>query len=247
MQNFTNNYPVEEPEKTQSTMQRRSFLRYAGAGAAALSLFAVACKKSSDVTSTTKTSIDVGGGDNGVLNFAYVLTQIEAAFYTQVISTPYTSITTAETTILTDLRDHEIAHREFLKALLGTNAMAAITPDFSNINFNDRTNVLAAAKGIEDLGVAAYNGAAPFINTDPNNLGFILKIVSVEARHSAVIRNLLAGTTYATFADSTLIHGASYGSVADPLNGLETYRTPAQVLNALNQYLTVNLTATLLV
>lgn len=34
-------------------------------------------------------AVDLGEGDVGILNFAYALEQLEAAFYTQVTKTPY--------------------------------------------------------------------------------------------------------------------------------------------------------------
>ncbi len=69
---------------------------------------------------TGATTVDLGSGDVGILNYAYALEQLEAAFYTQVIATPYSGITDAERTLLTEIRDHEIIHRDFFKAALGT-------------------------------------------------------------------------------------------------------------------------------
>ncbi len=63
-------------------MARRSFLRYAGVGAASVGLLAAAsCHK--DHAVTLNTGIDIGSGDTGILNFAYALEQLEAAFYIQ--------------------------------------------------------------------------------------------------------------------------------------------------------------------
>ncbi|WP_315822624.1 ferritin-like domain-containing protein [Paraflavitalea speifideaquila] len=63
--------------------------------------------------------INLGSGDIGILNYAYALEQLEAAFYLQVIMTPFSGITATETALLTDIRDHEVAHREFFKKALG--------------------------------------------------------------------------------------------------------------------------------
>src|ERR1700761_5427478 len=116
-------------------MARRSFLRYAGAGVAAVGvLTAASCRKDNEVV--TNTGIDIGIGDIAILNYAYALEQLEAAFYTQVIASPYSGISAIETARLTDIRDHEVAHREFFKAALGNNAtVGGLTPDFSSINF----------------------------------------------------------------------------------------------------------------
>jgi Ferritin-like domain len=156
------------------------------------------------------------------------LEQLEAAFYTKVIMSPYGSIPATELALLTDIRDHEIAHREFFKNALGSNAIGALTPDFSSIDFTSRTSVLGAAKAFEDLGVAAYNGAGKLI-TNGAYLTIAGKIVSVEARHAAYIRDLISN---GTFADST------------DANGMDISMDPAAVLTAANTYLTTKISGT---
>jgi hypothetical protein len=160
--------------------------------------------------------IDLGSGDIGILNYAYALEQLEAAFYTIVIFQPYNNISSLEMSRLTDVRDHEIAHREFLKNALGSKAIPTLAPNFTSVNFASRDSVLSTAKTFEDLGVSAYNGAGSLI-TDPDYLLIAGKIVSVEARHAAYIRDLIS---FGSFADSTVLNS----------NGLDTSRTPAQVL-----------------
>ncbi|OCX50876.1 Tat (twin-arginine translocation) pathway signal sequence containing protein [Mucilaginibacter sp. PPCGB 2223] len=229
MENLTQNdeFVVQE-SSAPSKMQRRSFLKYAGAGAAAAGmLVASACKKHHDDNNT----VDVGSGDIGVLNYAYALEQLEAAFYTQVVATPYSGMSPAELTAFTEIRDHEVLHREFLKAALGVNAIPALGVNFGSINFADRASVLAAAKAFEDTGVSAYNGAG-YIISNSTYLGLAGKIVSVEARHAAFIRDLI---NYNSFADSSVI--------VDSSTGLDTSRKPSQVLPIVAVYLTTNLTA----
>jgi hypothetical protein len=98
-----------------------------------------------------------------VLNYAYALEQLEAAFYTQVIDTPHSGITEEETSWLTDIRDHEVEHRDFLKTALADGAIPSLEVDFSAVDFTSRDSVLGTAKVFEDLGVAAYNGAGKLI------------------------------------------------------------------------------------
>ena len=178
-------------------------------------------KKQKTIHPYQQPGVNLGSGDVGVLNYAYALEQLEAAFYTKVVSSPYSGMTSAETNYLTDIRDHEIAHREFFKSVLGTNAIAALEVDFSSINFTNRDSVLATSKAFED-GVSAYNGAGTL--TDANNLLAAGKIVSVEARHAALIRDLIA---YNSFADSTAVDS----------NGLDLARTPSQVLSIAGPYI----------
>lgn len=201
-------------------VSRRKFLGYSGAAAIAIAGLA-ACN---DKDNTDPNAIDLGSGDVGILNYAYALEQLEAAFYIKVLTTPYTGGAVAEMALLADIRDHEIAHREFFKnAIPAASRIQDLTPDFSAINFSDRTSVLGAAKAFEDLGVSAYNGAGKLIVT-PAYLTLAGKIVSVEARHAAWIRDIIAD---GSFADSSVIDS----------NGLDKSRTPPEVLALANTYL----------
>ena len=165
------------------------------------------------------TEVSLGSGDNGVLNYAFALEQLEAAFYAAVLATPYAGITAEETEILTEIRDHEVIHREFLRAALGANAIPDLTVDFTSVDFTSRDAVLGAARTFEDLGVSAYNGAG-FLLEEPDFLTTAGKIVSVEARHAAVIRDLIEPGTVAFAGDD----------VVDVTSGRETFRLPDQVL-----------------
>jgi hypothetical protein len=197
-----------------ATLQRRSFLQYAGAGAAGIALIAAGCKK--DNNSGANAGVNLGSGDVGILNYAYALEQLEAAFYDAVVKAPYAGITTSELSLLTDIRDHELAHREFFKKALGTSAIVGLEVDFASINFSVRSNVLATAKAFEDLGVSAYNGAGKLIKS-VDYLVLAGKIVSVEARHAALIRDLIEN---GSFANSEVVDA----------NGLDKARTPKEVL-----------------
>jgi hypothetical protein len=210
-------------------MARRSFLRYAGAGVAGMGLLATAasCHKDHDVNPNPGFT-DVGSGDIGILNYAYALEQLEAAFYTQVVATPYNGIPAIELTYLTEIRDHEVAHREFFKAALGSKAIKALTPDFSSINFKSRASVLGAAKAFEDLGVTAYDGVGYLIQT-PAYLSIAGGIVSVEARHAALIANLL--------------NVSFVGSDQVDANGLNISNKPSVVLKTANTYLKTKVSA----
>ena len=204
-------------------LSRRNFLGYIG-GASALLITAAACKKEASSMGST-TGIDLGKGDVGILNYAYTLEQIEAAFYTKVFESPYSGISASESALLGDIRDHEIAHREFFKAALATAALPTLELDFSSINFADRTSVLGTAKAFEDLGVSAYNGAGSLLV----NVDYLLlagKIVSVEARHAAYIRDLIANGSFADGLD---------------VNALDMSRTPSQVFAIAGKYVKTKL------
>jgi len=205
-----------------SRVSRKTFLKYAGASAAVSGLVLMGCSKDDP---KGPSSVDLGSGDTGILNYAYLLEQLEAAFYTQVIASPYSGITGDETTILTEIKMHELAHRDFFKAALSSSAIAQLSFDFSSINFSDRASVLGAAKTFEDLGVSAYNGAGKLFTSG----GYLLlagKIVSVEARHASTLRDLLNPFS-ADFAGDDVI-------TVD--NGLDLAKAPADVLMAAAKY-----------
>jgi hypothetical protein len=218
-----------------SGISRRKFFGLAG-GVTAAGLFVASCNDDDDLTPEPvipDEGIDLGSGDVGILNYAYALEQLEAAFYTKVIESQYSNMPGTELALLTDIRDHEVAHREFFKAALTAAAPGSIIPglevDFSSIDFGSRTSVLATAKAFEDLGVSAYNGAGKLLITGEYLL-LAGKIVSVEARHAAYIRDLISN---GSFADSTVVDA----------NGLDMSRDPAAVLDIAKTFLKSKLNA----
>lgn len=214
-------------------IHRRKFLLFSGAAASVALVAATGCNKDKDKDENENNNgVDLGSGDVGILNYAYALEQLEAAFYTQVVATPYTGIVAAEMTFMTDIRDHEIAHREFFKTAITAAAPTAVIPglevDFSSINFTSRDSVLATAKAFEDLGVTAYNGAGYLLK----NATYLLlagKIVSVEARHAALIRELISPNTF-------------LGDSVD-MNSVNISRSPAEVLAIAGTYIKTKINA----
>lgn len=210
---------------------RRRVLKWGGAGAT-LALSGIVLP---NFGISAALAADLGEGDIGVLNYAYALEQLEAAFYTQVIDSPYSGMSAEETELLTDLRDHEVDHRDFLKEALGEDAIPDLEVDFSAVDFSSRDSVLNTAKTFEDLGVSAYNGAGKLIE-NVDYLAEAGRIVSVEARHAAVIRDLLQMNSVA-FAGPDVVDD----------NGLDVAREPAEVLAAAGPFITSDVTANSLI
>ena len=204
---------------------RRRFLQQMG-GAAGLAALATGCDSNGGMTEMDEDEpvvLDVST-DTGVLNYAYALEQLEAAFYAEAAANFYGDPSSVEGQYFQDLAAHEGIHRDFLAAAIpsldGT-LIPTLEVDFSGIDFSNREQVLGVAKTLEDTGVSAYNGAGIFFQ-DPDLLALAGKIVSVEARHAASIRSLVnPGST--DFAGD---------DVVDPMTGLDVAAPPADVLAA---------------
>lgn len=169
-------------------------------------------------------TIDFAKGDIAVLQFAYALEQLEADFYTQVVNNfDASNLTAAEKAVLLDIKYHEVQHRELFKAALGAANGFTVTPTYPGVNFRDRSSVLVAARTFEDLGVAAYNGAGQYL-ASADLLTLAGKIVSVEARHASVIRDLInpksgdfSPTAFDDVFSPAKVAGAAQNFVVDKL------------------------------
>lgn len=217
MQDNERTVVIGDPAALGAVSTRRRFLRALGMGGSIVLLPSVfaACEDSTaslvspEVAEQYESQQAVVlnlNTDVGILNYAYALEQLEAGFYQAVLAAPaFAGLSAEEREILTDLRDHEVIHREFLRVAIPNDArIRDLRVDFTAALAN-RDAILQAARGFEDLGVAAYNGAGRFL-TSPDFLTIAGKIVSVEARHAAAIRDLLTpnGLAFATFSTDEL-------------------------------------------
>lgn len=206
---------MEVETQTVLDPSRRRFFQLAGGIAGAGLLFAAAsCRR------TPSSTTFLGEGDVALLNYLYIMKQVTTAFYSQAVSTPYFDISKSENELQIDLRDQEMAHREFFKALLGTNAVKVIATQLSAVTFADKANFLKHAAILEDLSSGAYIGTARvFKNND-----YILatcKIGSVDARHASYVRDIAGHNTLAP-ADA---------------NGLENVVAPLAGMVILEKYI----------
>lgn len=131
-----------------------------------------------------------GGGDVEVLNFALTLEHLETAFYQEAANISGLSGDAME--LAERFGGEEQEHVDALTKTirdLGGNPVPAPMVDFGRLDSENAFLELAVT--FEDLGVSAYNGAAPSIKSK-EVLAAAGSIVQVEARHAAAIR-LLAG------------------------------------------------------
>jgi rubrerythrin len=123
--------------------------------------------------------------DAEILNFALLLEYVQAAFYTEGLSRA--GLTGDLKTFAETVAAQEQEHIDFLKQALGSAARKAPKTDFGD-DTADAEQFSVAAFKLEDLGVAAYTAQAP--NLTKPSLKAAARIVSVESRHAAWIRDL---------------------------------------------------------
>ncbi len=175
----------------------------------------------------------------------------------------------------TEIALDEEAHVKFLQSVIAGNFGPDAVAPRPAINFTDAFNAVGAAGGLdsfdafgstinfilgafvfEDVGVTAYNGAAPLIS-NKTYLGAAASILAVEAYHAGDVRNVLfnldgpTGDFARTVADAISdardalagpddddqppVHENPFGTIANitptNANALAFARTPRQVLN----------------
>ena len=130
-------------------------------------------------------------GPLDVLNYALTLEYLEAEFYRQ--GNGHQLLSGKKATYLKAVQRDEEAHvmaiQSTIKQLGGT-AVPAPKVDFGQ-SFKSGDSFLETAYTFENLGVQAYLGAAPSLFKEKALLTAAASIFGVEARHAAVIANLL--------------------------------------------------------
>lgn len=191
---------------------RRKFLGVLGMSGAIIFLPSVftACLDGNGISGTAGTAaqftLDLSN-DTGILNYAYALEQLEAAYYTAALSsTGFSQLSDNEKEVLSDLRNHEVIHREFFAQVLGSAAIPTIIFNATTVGSltANRDVLLRTSQLLEDTGVSAYNGAGKYL-TSAANLLVAGKIVSVEARHAAAIRDIRDGNNGRLFAGDDVV------------------------------------------
>ena len=236
---------IGSAEQLWQPSSRRNFLRLMGLGGTVVMLPGLfACNSNDSITGTTgATAVTLNlSNDVGILNYAYALEQLEAAFYTAVVaSSAFSGMSAEQKEVMVDLRNHEVIHREFLKQVLGSariGDLALNATTVAAITANTAV-ILKTSESFEDLGVSAYNGAGKYL-TDPANLLVAGKIVSVEARHAAAIRDLREGLSLAGTPAGTRFAGDDVVNAS----GLDVKLEPSAVLTAVAGTNVIDMTKT---
>jgi len=193
---------------------RRGFVRMLGA--VALPGVLMSCDDDDDGIlgpgeRVTGVSFDLRS-DAGFLRLVQVLEEVEAFFYTAVVANSNFNsfFPPEERELFIDLRDAEIIHLEVVRAGLGPQAVPSLAGSINRATLtsllSSRASIIAAARGFETLGVSGLNGSGKYLQ-DARNLLFAGKIVSVEGRHLAALRDISvpAGNANTAFASDDTI------------------------------------------
>lgn len=205
------------------------------------------------------TPVSLSANDAAVLNFALNLEYLEAEFYTKAttgmtieqIGIPVSGVGTEGPTlggmkidfgsnkdfigtIADQIARDEQDHVKDLRAVLGSQAIAK--PEI-NLNALGLVSTIALflteARAFEDVGVSAYGGAAPLIQSK-NVLATAARIALTEAEHTGNVRLLVALFDVFTHpVDSQDIVPPPAGTQFFSVNadtGLTIVRTPSEVL-----------------
>lgn len=183
-----------------------------------------------------------------VLQYALTLEYLEAEFYKKAVDAPDLIPSGPPTGAITTIRDHEVAHVEFLKKVLqsmGTTPVPKPNFDFSGAKgagngpfkeaFTNYDLFLAVAQTFEDTGVRAYKGQAGNLISSNEVLTAALQIHSVEARHAAHIR-VMRRARASNNAIKPWITGKDTGGIGDAVqasyNGEEvTKQADIEIVN----------------
>ncbi|MBN8868341.1 MAG: ferritin-like domain-containing protein [Solirubrobacterales bacterium] len=134
-----------------------------------------------------KGALGAGGGKKGdleILNYALTLEYLESAFYAEALKKAGVKGKLKE--LVQTLSTDEDAHVKALSQTIRDLGGKPVKAPKVTFPYSDTAGFTALAETIENVGVSAYNGAAPKISSK-DVLEAAGSIVQVEARHAAAI------------------------------------------------------------
>lgn len=126
--------------------------------------------------------------DVDVLEYLLRVQELESALYREALQS-LAGLGGVERELALQLRDHEIAHVDALRATLrdaGGTPPARAAPAFGSA-LADPPAFLKLANTLEDTAVSAFNGAVPLLSS-PDLRAAAVSIAQVEARHASLVR-----------------------------------------------------------
>jgi len=223
-----------EVEKTRLT-SRRSLLGKSAVigGGAALALAAVPALRASAQDDGLEADPFFEDDGINVLNYALTLEHLENTFYREALATfaPEDFDETGSVyALLEQVGAHEAAHVDALTATISDLGGEPVTEGTYDFGYTDVSTFLVTAAAIENVGVAAYAGAAPSVAVlAPSLVPTALGIHSVEARHAGFIGALVNDETTQPFpnaVDAPLTPDEVLEAVTPFIVSAETEATP---------------------
>jgi hypothetical protein len=173
------------------------------------------------------------------MNFASMLQQLQYQYYATsfAVYQGYVGATALEFTVIQRLWTHHSGVRTLFRRATPDPVTTDMQFEFSNVDFSNRTQVLEYAIKLEDIATAAMHGILRHAPDDAT-LTLLSKIASVEARHSATLRDLVdIGAGKAASAART---GFAGDDVVSPTMGTNALLTPAQAIALLRPHFVTN-------
>ena len=211
-------------------LERRDFLKLSGTcGAFALTALA-GCGGSSSTSfasgAFTGDAGDLGQGDTAILNTFYAYKQLTTTFLDYATNSPGSALTAGDLQIVSQIFQHEIVHLNYLKALVGVEAIPTLSGfDFTSVPVSDRGKVLNILREFEDVGVSGWNGSLGYFS-NVDYIAQLSQMAAVDARHSAAVRELIQPNS-SYFAGSDVVGSKT---------GLERVANPYYVLSVVRSY-----------
>jgi hypothetical protein len=133
-----------------------------------------------------RSAFAMGGGssDVDILNFALTLEYLESTFYEE--AKKKVKASGELKSLISMLASDEKQHVEALEGTIVKLGGKPVSEPTFNFEYSGTSGFLKLAETFENVGVGAYNGAAPGIKSK-EVLGAAGSIVQVEARHAAAI------------------------------------------------------------
>ncbi len=207
---------VEEAHALTSPTSRRAAFGRMGDLAIDLAKVAVPFGMATGM-STTVSAQGTGRTAVDVFNFALLLEYLEDEFYKAGLAT--SGFLTGDTrSTVEQISKHESQHVAFLRtAITGAGGTPIAKPSFDFTAkgtfadvFTNQETFLAVSQTLEDTGVRAYKGQAPFLLGAGGLLTAALQIHSVEARHAAKIREIRGKQGWIPFEDGLMPGAPTY-------------------------------------
>jgi hypothetical protein len=149
------------------------------------------------------TMTEATAGDLAVLNYALVLEHLEYAFYRDGIEMLMKKNLGKVYPEFITIRDHEKTHVDVLTSVIKSLGGTPVRECVYNFGYKKAEDFVKIARVLENVGVAAYTGAAAGIDTKAI-LTAATTIATIEARHASFLNNLNGVSPFPAAFDSPL-------------------------------------------